>query len=1120
MPMGLLETKLKSLNDEQRKAVDKIDGPVMVVAGPGTGKTELLALRAANILKKDQTILPSNILCLTFTETAADNLRERLIGYIGQDAYKIGVYTFHSFGAHIMSLYPEYFFAWRETKTADSLTTFRLLEDILSKLPGDHELAGKSPEGAFYAMRQLINFIGDAKKANLTPEDLKLVISDNQKACEALLPKIRELWPPSMTPAALDNLTELVEHVATEKPANQVVEGLAPFKNMVISALGLAAAQSLELEGRAKTKPFTAFKDAWLVKDEGGQWIFAIQNHISKLMAATEIYEKYQKALSNKGLADFSDQISWVLRALGENKALRLNLQERYQYIMIDEFQDTNRPQLMMARYLTEAGIKGDLPNILVVGDDDQAIFRFQGADIANIGEFEAAYPKHETIVLKENYRSAPAILDAAERINRQIELSLAKQKALDKSLRPAIKPSGQGIVLNEFSNDSQHYAYIAEQIKSVHKKLDGKEIAVLARERSQLDALMPYLRHLQIPVNYERRENVLDQEHILTLVEMARLVNLLAQQKLDEANSVLPKVLSEPMWALKTEGIWQISLKAYKDKALWLEEIYKSKNPHLKQIADFFVELGASSLKMPVEQVLDKLIGTTSSEINDEVEPSDIKDSPDFKSPFKDYFFGDELREEQPIQYLTFLSHMATLRRHLRNYQTGERRTLLLSDFVDFFDSYNRAELSMLDNAPHNEDNSAVQLMTIHGAKGLEFDSVFVIGLQQNIWTKSGSTNRFSYPANLQEIKASDNQDDDGLRLLFVAMTRAKQNLYLNYFLSDEEGKSFQPYAPLLSIELEPAKHEGLSEAVVLVEQYEQRWLNRHLSLDGASMKALLSDRLAHYRLSATHLNNFIDVSSGGPLFFLTQNLLNFPSGMNPAAIYGTAMHTAITAAHEKVIAGEKVDIDKLVEAFVENLSAQALSPDDKLKYIKSGTKALRLFLKSSLDSFNKDQKTEVKFDNQGVSVSSAMLAGNVDLVDLSKEDKRISVTDYKTGGAYISWNLPSSAKEYSRIKLHKYRQQLLFYKILVDGSNDYGNRGWTAEEGKLVFVEAGSATKIKSLTLNYELEEIERAKKLIMAVWQKIQNLDFEQTKKYPPTYKGILQFENDLIESFKDY
>jgi DNA helicase-2/ATP-dependent DNA helicase PcrA len=1110
----------EELNDDQKNAVNKTDGPMLVLAGPGTGKTQLLALRAANILKQNPTILPSNILCLTFTDAAAENMRSRMIKYFGQDAYKVGIYTFHSFGAQIMSSYPEYFFKWREVNVADTLTTHRILENILAKLPGDHELAGRGIDGSFYAIKQIKNFIADAKNSNLSPDNLKAILKANSTSCEKLVKTIRESWPASMAKKeAVEQLAVVVNEFAKVKPNELEVAGIAPIEKIILESLALSAQESAELEGKAQSKPFTAWKDRWLAKDEDGQWIFKLQTHQEKLLAAVEIYQQYQDKLTEAGLADFSDQINWTLSALDEHRDLRLNIQERYQYVMVDEFQDTNRAQLQLAELITEDQAE---PNLMVVCDDDQAIFRFQGADIGQIESFSSKHPSLTPIVLKQNYRSNENIVTAAKKVSAQIEISLATSRDLEKPLNTDVEQTGEGTKLYEFEHEGQHYTWIAGEIrKLLDKKVVGHEIAVLARERSQLDALLPYLRSQNIPINYERRENVLEQPHIVLLMAMANLVNCISKQQFDIANELLPQILSEPMWGVEVSDIWKVARAAHKEKKLWFDVVMEQKQGKIYEIINWLVEIGMGSSKSPLEHVLDELIGveagSTGDEKTDEYEPNAVKKATDgFVSPFKNYFFSEEIMNNNPTGYLTLLSHLSTMRHHLRNYQQTESKTLLISDLVEFVEAHQRAGLVMLDNAPHREDEQAVQLMTVHKSKGLEFDNVFVIGMSHRVWTKSGGVDRFSYPANLEVIKPSDNQDDDGIRLLFVAMTRARQSLYITSFLKSEDGKQHELYAPLLALETGVLRPKVKPSAADLTDQYEQRWLKVHGSVSSADMKVMLSDELNNYQLSATHLNNFTDVSQGGPIAFLTQNLLNFPSSIGSYGIYGNCMHLALRRAHEAVIEGTSLSIDNVVKIFESELFKQPLSDTDKAFFAKKGKQALSAYLKAKASSFNRDQKVEFDFKNQGVTLGEARLKGFIDLIDPDKAAKTIAITDYKTGRSYTKWELGQSAEEHERIKLHRYRQQLLFYKLLVDGSNEWGANGWTASSAKLQFVEAASRSQVRELPLHYDKAELERFKKLVAAVWAHIQAFDLPNVEdSYPPTLEGILNFEQDLID-----
>lgn len=1111
--MEEFKSAYKNLNDDQKQAVDTIYGPVMVIAGPGTGKTQLLAIRTANILKMDPTVLPSNILCLTFTDSASNNLRDRLIKYIGQDAFKVGVFTFHAFGSYIMGVYPEYFYGLRQSKTADELSSYQLIEQALDDLPPDSDLVKKGIDNSYLSIRFVKNFINDCKNANLDPEQVKKILDKNQSDLNELTPMFKKSWPLSLSVKNINQVYQLVQGLSDLDSEASVVEAILPLKNSVALTLSKAVKESTELPGRSATKPLTAWKNNWLVKTTDG-WEFKAQAQNNKLKEVLVVYENYQKLLKEKGMVDFSDQINWTLDVLKNEPELALNLKEQFQFIMIDEFQDTNRSQLLLARYL--ANELANETNILVVGDDDQAIYRFQGADIGNIGEFEHLFPGYQTIKLGVNYRSSKSILDPAQQINSQISFSLQNLKSINKNLTSTVKQKGKGLELFEYDYDTAQNSDIANKIRQLID-LGHTDTAVLARERSQLDELVPYLRHLNIPIDYERRENVLEQEHIRALVEMARLVNSLSSQDYSGANELMPRIISEPMWQVEPAEIWKISQVAYKNKTFWLDAIYELDSPKTKNIADFFVRLANRAKSLPVESVLDELIGASTHKNEDDYEDTAQKKSKSTKifSPFKDYFFSSSTLNTEPEIYLRFLSHLSTLRSNLRSYQDSQAKTLYLSDLISYFDAYQRAGLRMVDKSPHNETSDSVKLMTVHKAKGLEFENVFVIGLTHQSWSKNAGNSRFAYPENLNQIKPSDNQDDDGLRLLFVAMTRAKQNLTLSYFKNDEFAKSFQPYAPLLSIG-SPKQPKIKHQPAIVSEQYEQRWLSTHASYDKTQLKSLLKDSLDSYKLSATHLNNFTDVTQGGPIYFLTQNLLHFPSAMSPSAVYGSVIHSILNEVHAMVIKSQKIDTDKLKKSFESKLDQQPLSANDKSRYLKQGIAVIDGYITQKANWFKPAQKTEFDFKDQGVLVGPARLKGLIDVIEFDKSTKSCIVYDYKTGSALSAWEQPASAKEYNRIKSHRYRQQLLFYKLLMDNSSEFGAKGVRAESGCLIFVEPDSYGKIRELSLSFNNEELERTKKLILSVWDKIMNLDFNDTQNYPKTAEGIIQFENDLINN----
>jgi DNA helicase-2/ATP-dependent DNA helicase PcrA len=485
----------------------------------------------------------------------------------------------------------------------------------LQTLPGDHPLAAQSFDGSFFALRQVQNFIGDCKRANLSPATVRTVLQANQATYALFGSIITEHWPGKMTDkGALENVAECIAALDAAHTPSVAESDIADLSALMLQELHAAQAESDEIMGRGKTKPFTAWKDSWLELDSDKRWAFKAAKHNDKLYAAANVYAQYQQKLEEQGMVDFNDQIVTVLAALAKHEELRLNLQERFQYIMIDEYQDTNRAQLQMARSITDAPVHEGRPNILVVGDDDQAIYRFQGADMSNIAAFEAAYRDPIIIRLDQNYRSNTAVLTPARAISTQISLSLEKLKGISKELTVHVDMQGVGTQLHEFEHETGHYAWIAAEIK---RQIDtgktlGREIAVLARQRSQLDALVPYLRDQQVPIDYERRENVLEQEHVVALLTLSRFVHYLSEQKLSEANMVLPEVISHPMWGIAPAEIWKVARQAHERKVLWLDVIFEQEGTTLRTVADFLFGLSQRARIAPLEHVLDNLIGLT----------------------------------------------------------------------------------------------------------------------------------------------------------------------------------------------------------------------------------------------------------------------------------------------------------------------------------------------------------------------------------------------------------------------------------------------------------------------------------------------------------------------------
>jgi len=271
----------------------------------------------------------------------------------------------------------------------------------------------------------------------------------------------------------------------------------------------------------------------------------------------------------------------------------------------------------------------------------------------------------------------------------------------------------------------------------------------------------------------------------------------------------------------------------------------------------------------------------------------------------------------------------------------------------------------------------------------------------------------------------------------------------------------------------------------------------------------------LVNYHLSATHLNNFLDITEGGPNKFLLNNLLQFPSAMSPAASFGSAMHSTLEYIHSQLKKEHKIPtIEQANEYFISSLKRKGLIETDYNNYLARGLDSIKIQYADRSTWFNANQQPEEDFRSQGVIVGKAKLTGKLDVIQAFKN--KITVTDYKTGKGIKNWDIKGKTA-YDQIKTHRYKQQLLFYKLLIDGSRIWGDKGFRAELGELVFVEPDSKNKINSLSLELNNpEELDRLKKLINAVWSRIMNLNFPDITEFSTDLKGIIEFEDWLINN----
>lgn len=1110
-----------ALNDAQREAVDTIDGPLLVIAGPGTGKTQLLSARVANILERTDT--PArNILCLTFTENGAENMRRRLASFIGKDAYDVTISTYHAFGGNLISRYPEYFDESRMESVVDELVRRQIVEEIVEGLHYSNPLRQTR-----HHLNDLIATISEMKRAMLKETDLRLIAAENLLFIQQTSREIAEVFdgitrmPPTLK-AALPLYERLLAVLQKYAPASPIHPNFMSLAGTAVQSLALTMDNAAD---KNKAKLLTEWKNHWLVKDGDNRFMLSGRLESERIQALAGVMEQYDAVLEARGLYDFDDMIVRAGDALEKKDEFRWTLQEQYLYILLDEFQDTNKSQLRLVRLLTDNPVSEGRPNVMAVGDDDQAIYAFQGALYSNMRDFKNMYRDVQVINLTENYRSTPEILEAARNVAEQIGERLdIGHPGMSKELTAARKDLPPAdLTRYEFLSNIAQADWIARQAKAlIDKGVRPREIAVLAPKHKQLEQLVPYFNHYGIPVSYEKRDDILQAPVVRELLAMSRLVLALHDGDELTADSLWPEVLSYEFWRLPVSDLWKLSWRVADARRqredtqgrnlTWTRALLDA-GEGFRTPALLFLAIANKADDESCETMLDYLIGTA------EIDTNEFH-TPKVSSPLRDHYTSDAMRDIKPDIFYETLTRLTELRARLRTHQAMDEGVLYLRDLITFVDLYKDAGERMVSTSPYSQRGDAVQIMTVFKAKGLEFEHVFVPYLQEEIWGNSrGQSNRLTLPANLAPARHAGATDDERLRILFVAFTRAKYGLHLTSVAQHYDGKDSKRLRYLDERETSDGSLRDyvLPEHARLVirtddappsrELLETDWHKRHYSgEDYTELKSLLEPRLNAYRVSPTHLSTFLDLEYGGPKRFFFSTILQFPEAPSTDGEFGNAIHETLQWVQNVV--NEKGSVPSTHEAvayFASRMRRKKLTEQRIALEIERGETALAAYLATRSGQYKTGDKAEQSFSNENAFLGDVHLGGKVDRLEINRKNKEITVVDYKTGKSFSKWQ--------SDAKLHTYRRQLHSYKILIEHSSTFA--GYHVPKGRLEFVEPDSNNRINSLEVTFEDEEVERTKRLIAALWKHVHDLDFPDVSSYDASLKGIKQFEQDLLD-----
>ena len=1003
-----------NLNTEQKKAVDTIEGPVMVIAGPGTGKTQVLTARIANILKLTDAE-PSSILAVTFTESAAANMRQRLAEMIGRTAYYVQIQTFHAFCADVISQNPEYFPLKRDSIPLSELEKHQIFEEIIDSL--DLEIL-KPLNQKYYYLKVLIKSISDLKREGVSSLEFEQIVVSEKKKYEI---KFDEL----------------------KKTARQRQE-----------------------------------------------------RNLKKQSELILIFQEYQKELASRGRFDFDDMISLTAEAFENNPILLQDYQENLHYFLVDEYQDTNSAQNKVIYLL--ASYWGEQANIFTVGDPNQSIYRFQGASTENTLDFLNHFPKAKIINLQVGYRCPQDIYGQAAKLINYNQLSkdmvgsLADvQKLLTNVLKSSKRKaeSKKSISLHQAPVQTLEAIYVAEKIKELVKSgTPPEEIAILYRNHSDAVDIVDALSKWQIQWKIEGRKNLFGEELIDQWINYCRLI---LKWRSHEENNVVFNVLNYEWLGLDGLMLMKLSRLAFLEKKTFFHLMHKS-HKEINEINSTiqFNENNWKKLELVVSTLED--LSKLDANVN-----------------FLEWF-------EQAISKSGYLTHIRQLENKidaLTNINSlflqtksfvSSNHNFKLTDFIFSIETMQEHGIQLL-NEDLELNKQAVQLATVHKAKGREWDYVFLIKTIDKKWGNSRKRDLLPLPSSILKNTNLDlkERNEDDRRLFYVALTRARKQFLLSYpetIITDTQSRDVSQSIFLQEIDdFEQDKSPELSK-------HPEKYLSTLLTPQprkkmASDEKAFFSSIVRNLKISTTTLDKYLR----DPKEFVEDVLLRVPRAKHPVMSFGSSVHAALEY-RNRFYQKNNVwpELNSVLEVFRNSLSLEILTTTEFNKRLKYGELVLNKYLDHYKSDIIKIFETEMIIGSgrhRAVLSEDIELTGRIDLIQVvDKQGKTVRVVDYKTGRTKTNGQIEAKVKSAFLSDREKslpepirgrLKRQLLFYKLLIELDPVVK---YEVTEGMFDFVEPDK-TSNKFIRRNFLLknDDVKLLKDLIVQVMTEIRNLDF---------------------------
>ncbi len=978
------EQELIILSEEQKQAVDAIYGPVLLIAGPGAGKTRVLTMRIANILHK--TDYPAkNILALTFTENATAEMQERLAEIIGAVAYDVNIKTFHAFANDIIQQYPEKFINTNKLEAIDDLAHVQLIKNILLR-----EKLG--------ILRTFTNFNGALKQIRSAISTLK-----------------REGYSPRDYKKLIEAEVEEFKNIPNEEKYNP---------------------KTGKMKGKYSSQ----------------------EKKIKRCEDIVILYEKYEEEIKQKGLYDYDDMILFVLEQLKKDEDLLYNLREEYQFILIDEFQDTNNSQLEIIKTISE----DEKPNIFAVGDADQSIYRFQGASMENILRFKEYFPDGNVLQLSTNYRSSEEVVNGGQALIQKNTERMQNQENLDLFWSNLASHKGKNNFKNkilELENEEEEKTEIANWIQKLN--MEGKkfsEMAIIVRKNIEGSEWLKYLEKNNIPAVFESKSNALDSSIVRQFLTLLKLI----EEPLSD--ELFFKVVHFNFLKIPEKEIWKIFKE--KEKKSYFEHLSETESDFLiKKFSNNLLKWQKDLHNMNFPDFLRKIF--TESELLNYL----IKE--------------DKLKVQDLNNLSTILSEAERL--YFNDPDLDIKEFLNILKLREEFDiSLNKREFYT--------EKEAVRIITGHKAKGLEYPVVFIPSAIQNNWGKKNDRS-INLLIKLKSQENSNSEEEER-RLFYVAMTRAEEMLFISYFKQNIDGKEknkskfvaeLEENAPdLIEKIIIEKKGDNFEKKAKIKLEYQEKNLHKE-SLE------IIKEKLSpgKFKLSHTVYEDY----QVCPRKCLYEHVLALPRKKPYLLLLGTAVHKGLEVYFQEMINQKKEPkVEIAIQALKNSIYKEKADKNDKELALKEGERILEDYFAEKKGTFGKPADTEYNFRKDNVLVGVAHLTGKIDKIEfIDPQAKTVKIIDYKSGTPKSEGEIKGTTQK-NELKKGNYYRQLLFFGVLAKNSESFSKK-YNIQSYELHFLKPQNGYVERKFMPN--AEEIEQHKKEIIRTWEKIQNLDFSKLK-----------------------